>query len=579
MHSACSQRLGYSTRRRFLEREHGNSVLPMRLPKTLLPDGHSDGGDQWVVAVHETFTHSGGHAISVVTCDDPASMFTPVPPHGVNSLGGLFRARITEIPDDVPNWNVGCELLDVSSPSNVIVKLSTPYGGLNNIGGLNLVPELGSQVLVSWTGRLSDVPTILTAPRPTAGSDKDDAPDVRELGPSAFEAGPEKDLCIHVPSGSVDLNLPKDSKGTLRVRVDKDIVLTSEQGELLLIRNGGRVLKVGKEFVDIDPPDSPSSPKRARRASKRGKEATSHGSDSRASGKTALVRREQSPARVESKQYTFSIASLSWIDPASKKYGIPLAENDSDGDPGFVLGRDKVLGKRLYRFANFLEAQITVEGESYIDPTSITQAQFTSASGLSTNTSFLGTEVEKFETRRDVEPVASDGLSPCGQRFIQTVGCRTEAPEKVAGGVGLLAGCWIGVKVGGKAGMAGGPKGGLLGAIGGCLVGAYVGHEAGEEIVEEFYVFPPIWTELELIIYADGQFSGKLKSHSHFPSVSFYQVRRNHPPLVDVDGQGSDYEQKHRYDGVPQIEKWGKLGWDHGNPWRIPSPEGFGDNR
>lgn len=282
---------------------------------------------------------------------------------------------------------------------------------------------------------------------------------------------------------------------------------------------------------------------------------------------------------------TLSVASVSWID---RRAGLP--DSTSDANPGPAVSRKYLLGKQGYRYVNFLEATIHVI--SYADSRGIERRQvgiheFTNASGLYAGTSFFGTRVERFKTYRETELISGCELVgtktylPAGTRFRQTVGSRTAAPEKV----GRTAGKYIGYAVG----VFGGP----VGAVGGYLAGRL----AGRELAEEATAFPPIWSELELTIYTDGTFEFLGLAHSLFPSVNIYTLEHERSLQTGrgIRRAGSKgYQLVGEYDGVPQLDRWMERGWGEcrgkredgtagavyeGNPWRIPSPHGWGDQR
>lgn len=138
--------------------------------------------------------------------------------------------------------------------------------------------------------------------------------------------------------------------------------------------------------------------------------------------------------------------------------------------------------------------------------------------------------------------------------FRQLVGCRTQSPERIAEGVG------------GVAGAAEGSSFGIWGVVGGWLGGRRI----GREVIEEFMVFPPIWSELSLTIHADGSSDQQLDRHSLFPSLCFYHL---HP------GNQELYDRTSWYDARSRLNTWKQNGWGDGNPWHIPNPSGWGDNR
>lgn len=265
---------------------------------------------------------------------------------------------------------------------------------------------------------------------------------------------------------------------------------------------------------------------------------------------------------------TYSIASLSWIDP---KTGLP--EVDKKGDPGPTLVKNDVTWGRLYRFANLLEVQLDISSGAIQNP------RFTRESGMYRGPSYMGL---------DSAPVGMIGrkIIPAGNNavtFKQIVGCRTESPEKigraVGGAVGVGAGALGGAKVGAGIGTIGGLPGVAVGGVIGTVVGGYVGYVAGREVAELATAYPPIWTELELTVNADGSTSQRVISHSLFPSMTFYALRA----VADSSASNTLFFREVFYDGVPNLEKWKKKGWGlanqihrsnatEGNPWGMEDP-------
>jgi hypothetical protein len=293
---------------------------------------------------------------------------------------------------------------------------------------------------------------------------------------------------------------------------------------------------------------------------------------------------------------TRSIATLSWIDPITK-----LPEVDKLGDPGDSVSRYDIIGRDGYRFANFLEVWIKVWNGVILDH------GVTDASGIYRTPSYLKIPSEEFPTHRRVD------ADSWRVKYAQLVGARTQSPEVIAEQIGFAL---------------------SLGTIGAPIA---------REVIEQTSVcFPPIWTELELTVYGDGWFEGKLLRHSLFPSLCFYRQEliirtaegrelpydpalmsvRQPPPvalghgpidlnalkngsrhLVFIDSRElpgarfSDtdsgyYGKVSSYNGVPKYEKWLSEGWGalrdppdagpgrvRGNPWSIPSPKGWGSGR
>jgi hypothetical protein len=221
-------------------------------------------------------------------------------------------------------------------------------------------------------------------------------------------------------------------------------------------------------------------------------------------------------------RYERSIASISWIDVAT---GLPEVDRTP---PGGQVSRAFVMGNAGYRFANYMEVWATYDTSIG----TIVGHGFGSGSGLYRAPSYGGIPSAIGETTRSVRV----GREPI--TFIQMLGARTQSPEKI---------------------------GGIFGPLGNIFASAVV-H------------FPPIWTELQLMIYNDGRFEGRVLRHSIFPSMTFY-VLGNDPTSapsallyrtpVPTGGQF--------YNAVPNLDRWKREGWGDirgtnpgptpGNPW------------
>jgi hypothetical protein len=234
------------------------------------------------------------------------------------------------------------------------------------------------------------------------------------------------------------------------------------------------------------------------------------------------------PANIEATM-VFSTGSMSWIDPR-----IPLPEADFGGNPGpLITNRATIIGKTKYRFANFLEAFINVNGSG-----TFVGHGFTSESdGYGNPSSFLGTQPQSFNTIRSVEI----GHEPV--RFVQIVGFRTNAAE---------------------------------------VIGEAIAREVGRSFAAINFGLPPIWSEIELNVFKTGQTTARILRHSLFPSLEWYtQDTFDHIGRVP---NPSVYFNRYDYDARPNLARWIDEGWgaltasqvarnpSPGNPWNVPKP-------
>ncbi len=247
-----------------------------------------------------------------------------------------------------------------------------------------------------------------------------------------------------------------------------------------------------------------------------------------------------------------SAATTSWID--ERLFGPTLPEVDWGSETTYTdgrsVGRGLIVGQEAYRFANFLEATIHVHGNRIIS------SDFTEPSDMYRSPSFFDIESEPFAVRRSIN-IGRNAVT-----FTQLVGCRTRSPEVIAEVIGAGAGAGTGAGLG----LIGG--GGLVPTL--SALGGWFGHKIGREVVEELMVFPPIWSEISLTIDVTGKAECKLIRHSLFPSLCFY---RQHDERTGI------YQRNSIYDARLILDKWKQQGWGSGNPWSIPNPQGWGDNR
>ena len=196
------------------------------------------------------------------------------------------------------------------------------------------------------------------------------------------------------------------------------------------------------------------------------------------------------------KTHTHSIATASWIDKRTK-----LPETD-EKPLGYRATREMITGNKGFRFAHLLEVFVNIDDKTRL----VTGHGFTSASGIYRGKSYGGIPSEYYSPIRSVK-VGKDPIV-----FSQIIGARTQSPEEF---------------------------------------GAVAGGPVGRMIVHAVKKFPPIWTELELKVYANGYTEGRLLHHSLFPSVTFYKPA----------AQGTDYVTASTYDARPQLERWKTAGW------------------
>jgi hypothetical protein len=255
------------------------------------------------------------------------------------------------------------------------------------------------------------------------------------------------------------------------------------------------------------------------------------------------------------KKFTAGIATVSWID---SKVRLPV----KDSNPATSTERAAFITDVKFRFSNFLEAFVIVD-----DRLGIQQYGFSHASGMYRGSSEFGLESAV---------VGKIGRSAVWTNqavtFRQLVGARTRSHE-VAGEVGGGGGGAIAGGIGGF--MIGGPVGAFVGAVGVGVIGYYTGREVAELIKS----FPPIWTELELTINADGSIRPSLLSHSVFPSNTMFSPGKAAPSEFIASG----YRVCACYDGdLGQLGRWQNSGWDlaarnrtgptDGNPWGMKDP-------
>ena len=237
------------------------------------------------------------------------------------------------------------------------------------------------------------------------------------------------------------------------------------------------------------------------------------------------------------RKFTDSICSLSWI---NKKTGLP--EHDGDGPLSTIPGHDITREDDAlpFRFLSLLEATIVVNGS----PARILSGDFSADSAIYRNPSYGKIKSEPFETKQSKTLIADRMI------FQQIVGARTVSPETIGQAVGAAAGIFSNLPIADR---------------------------IGRKVAHELMGFPPIWTVLQLTLYADGRSEGAVLSHSLFPSMNFY---------THVGGTGgmpritSFYKLVGAsYDAVTHLDDWKAHGWGslppspsgpcQGNPWGL----------
>jgi hypothetical protein len=266
------------------------------------------------------------------------------------------------------------------------------------------------------------------------------------------------------------------------------------------------------------------------------------------------------PVQQQARTIDGSAGSVSWINPASPagsgRLGVP------DPAPPATISESFITGSSGFRFSNYLHGYLTTN-----DSVTIASAGLHSNSGIYTSPSQFGLPSERFPTISSKTNITRGSIQ--GVQFNQLVGARTISAGIAAGTVGTTVGIgtgiWLGVKGGAAIGALGGPIGAVGGGIVGGLLGAGAGYLAGTATANNIPQtnFPPIWTEIQLTIMADGTRDFQMLRHSLFPSNSFYSNPIGASTLVRT----SNYSAL-----ASQETAWQNGGWGSGNPWGMNRP-------
>ena len=253
------------------------------------------------------------------------------------------------------------------------------------------------------------------------------------------------------------------------------------------------------------------------------------------------------------KAYTFSAATLSWIDPAAVlRWAVP--EWDRGGEPPSTLTLCEVTETPNCRFAHLIACSILVDGGKIVDRAILPE------SGLYPRPSFLGTHPQRYPVRRDETEWSSEEAV-----FVQTVGCRTQAPEVIGGRLGQDVAEGIADAVLDEIIEIGPVVAPLVDPIAG-----RAGRAIGKQAAEKTLVFPPIWTRIAVTMHADGTSSAEVRASSLFPSMTFYTTEvapAGLPPSALLW-----HKRGASYDGVPHYPDWLAHGWGRENPWLVDHP-------
>ena len=266
--------------------------------------------------------------------------------------------------------------------------------------------------------------------------------------------------------------------------------------------------------------------------------------------------RDSQASETKAKSISASVGSISWIHPDSPAGSGSLGV--SDPKPSTTITPSFITGNSGFRFSNYVNGLITTH-----DNINIASSNFQPDSRIYSSPSQFGLASQIYPTKQNKQNITRGGIQ--GIQFNQIVGARTVSPAKAGGvvgaGVGLAGGAYLGAK-GGAAGGAflGGPPGAAIGAGLGALGGGVIGYFAGTATVNKIPAlnFPPIWTEVQLTLLANGVRDCQLIRHSLFPSNSFYcDLTQPRSPYVALE---------------PEQVAWQASGWGSGNPWGSTKP-------
>lgn len=118
-------------------------------------------GEAWVHRVRDEVSGDGVGVRWRRSCHElPRSVAAPGPRGDVGLRAGSAWGRVETFDPQSPTVEVSLFGFD-DDAARVLVHLSTPTSGAGENGGLHLVPEAGTTVLVCWSGRVDQPPVLL----------------------------------------------------------------------------------------------------------------------------------------------------------------------------------------------------------------------------------------------------------------------------------------------------------------------------------------------------------------------------------------------------------------------------------
>lgn len=218
-------------------------------------------------------------------------------------------------------------------------------------------------------------------------------------------------------------------------------------------------------------------------------------------------------------------ATINWVHPNS---GVGFFIKDKT--PALSGQRQFFTQPRGYRFANFLHCYLKIQNGQ------IANYGFYPDSQLYKGLSFFKIPCKSYPVLRNCRQFEQAGVN--GVEFEQVAGARTLSHT-------------------------------ILGGVSGAIVGGLVGAVCGILVARRLMDFPPIWTHLQVRLYANGKQEASVMRHSFFPSYSLYTnpVTSQKANSKENYYLASSYIARHAEQAL-----WSKKGWNAHNPWNIRRP-------